>query len=93
MTRADVEALLGPRTAGLSGPVVTLNNEPVIKLDEDALSDGIVRFGSEDQWISDSGAIGVTFNAKGHAEYKMWSDVTKWGNPVQRFIWRLRSSF
>lgn len=93
MTRADVEALLGPRMGRLSVPPIAHSNGPVIKLNEESLSDGIVRFRGEDQWHSEHGAICVNFDENGHAEYKMWVDVTISDNPLRILIWRLRYGF
>jgi hypothetical protein len=93
MSRTEIYALLGP--AGAYGTSrVSWGNQQIVQLDKDALDDGIVRFGSKDQWATDEARIAIHFDPDDRPDYKMWQDGTKVEqSPLERLVWWFRYAF
>jgi hypothetical protein len=88
MTRADVEALLGPAGLYATGPVNRIKETEVdVTLHSDyAPGSGPMplRIHAEDQWCADQAWIGLSFDGHDHPDYKSWSEMERLRLPPAR---------
>jgi len=97
MTRADVEALLGPAGLYATGPANRIKDTEVDVTLHSDFAPGFgpmpLRIHAEDQWCTDQTWIGLHFDKHDHPDYKSWSEMERLKLPprrvprILRWIW------